>query len=101
ALYGYVPVWLENSRRIDGIDGTDSRENIVLAGAPGEILFDLPFQAPDRSGVRYVGVGLDWGIFNQARDRTKPTWIVGTEIRISAGEPMHPCNAAPVTGQLE
>lgn len=100
ALYAYVPVWLDNARRIDGISGTDGRESTVLAGHPGETLFTLPFQAPNRSGVRYVGVGFDWGIFNQARDRTKPTWIFGTEIRISAGDPMSPCNAAPAAGQV-
>lgn len=100
ALYGYVPVWLDNSRRINGVGGTEDRENVVLAGAPGEVLFDLPFTGPDRSGVRYVGVGFDWGIFNQARDRTKPTWVFGTEIRISAGDPMHPCNAAPASGEI-
>jgi hypothetical protein len=101
ALYTRIPIILNNSRRIDPIDGTDTAGTAVLAGAPGETLFNLPFEGPDRSGVEHIAVGLDVGILNQGRDATKPTWIGGIELRISAGEPMHACNANPRPGQPE
>jgi len=101
AIYTRIPIVLSNSRRIDEPDEAAGNIAAVTGGAPGETLFTLPFQAPDRSGVEYVAVGLDLGIFNQARDRTKPTWILGAEARISAGEPMSACNVNPASGEIE
>jgi len=93
ALYTRIPIVLANSRRIDEPDTPATHPEAATQGAPGESLFTLPFEAPDRSGVENIAVGLDFGIFNQARDRTKPTWVLGAEARLSAGEPMHACNA--------
>lgn len=95
AVFTRIPIVLANSRRIDPIEGSDANQAVVLQGAPGETLFALPFEAPDRSGVEYVALGADFGIFNQARDLTKPTWVIGFEARIRAGEEMHACNANP------
>jgi len=41
------------------------------------------FRGPNRSGFEYLGLGLRWAAMNQARDNTKPTWIVGFETRLS------------------
>jgi hypothetical protein len=103
AFYTRIPIILANSRRIDGVDGSDgSSVTSVLDGAPGEgNLFDLPFEAPDRSGVEHLALGLDFGIFNQARDVTKPTWVFGVETQISVGSPMQACNARPSGGQVD
>jgi hypothetical protein len=101
AVYAKFPIVLANSRRIDPIDGTDANASAAVGGAPGEVLFNLPFEAPDRSGLENVTVGIDFGIFNQARDRTKPTWILGFEARISAGTVMSACNANPGPGEVE
>lgn len=99
AFYTRLPIILANSRRIDPIDGSDGNVGAVLAGAPGEgPLFPLPFEAPDRSGIEHLALGIDFGIFNQARDRTKPTWVFGVETQISIGEPMHACALNPVAG---
>jgi hypothetical protein len=43
------------------------------------------FAGPKRSGFDYLGFGARWAPFNQARDNTKPTWIVGLETRLSVG----------------
>lgn len=100
AFYARIPIILANTRRIDPIDGTDGNLGAVLDGGINpltgnrDVLFNLPFESPDRSGVEYVALGLDWGIFNQARDRTKPTWVFGLEGRIAAGTPMHACSAS-------
>ncbi len=34
------------------------------------------FQGPARKGFQYLGLGLTWAPFNQARDDTKPTWTL-------------------------
>ena len=101
ALYARLPIILENRRRIDDIDGTAGNISAATGGAPGETLFVLPFEAPSRSGVEYLAAGIDWGIFNQARDRTKPTWIFGIEGRFAIGTPMHACTASPAEGEEE
>ena len=41
------------------------------------------FAGPTRSGIEYLGLGLDWAIFNQMRDDTKPTFKVGFDARAS------------------
>jgi hypothetical protein len=94
AAYIKLPIIINNSRELTGLDGSDAeeREKVALAGAPGETLFGLPFKSPDRSGVEHIAVGLDLNIMNQARDRTKPTWLFGVEGRFSVGTPMHACN---------
>jgi len=92
ALYVKVPIVLSNSRKIkEASSSAGGTSALALQGAPGEQLFTLPFESPDRSGVKYLGIGIDYGIFNQARDRTKPTWVIGAETRISVGTPMHAC----------
>jgi hypothetical protein len=78
-----------------------NQQAIALAGLPGESpLFSLPFKAPQRSGIDYIAVGVDFGFMNQYRDPGKPTWVFGLEGRFSVGEPMHACNASPAGGQL-
>lgn len=94
ALYATLPITLSDERRIDDLDGSAAKASVVAAGAPGEQLFSLPFRSPNRSGIQYVGVGIDYSILNQARDATKPTWVFGLEARIAAGTPMHACDAA-------
>ncbi len=68
-------------------------EESAFSGAPGEALFGLPLSSPNRSGVEYLGVGVDWGILNQWRDAATPTLVVGVEGRFSVSEPMHACDA--------
>jgi len=43
------------------------------------------FAGPKRSGLEYLALGARWAPFNQARDKTQPTWIVGLETRLSMG----------------
>ncbi|MRG96988.1 hypothetical protein [Polyangium spumosum] len=102
AVYFRAPIILNNSRELTDLDGSSNVQNIVLAGAPGEQLFGLPFTSPDRSGLEYLAVGIDTSAFmNQARDRTKPTLLFGVEGRFALGTPMHACNTQPATGQLQ
>jgi hypothetical protein len=95
ALVVRVPIILSNDRELKGLDGSDQQQSITLMGAPGEQLFRLPFKSPTRSGVEYLAVGIDVGVMNQARDNTKPTWVLGLEGRFSVSEPMRACNQNP------
>lgn len=92
ALIVRLPVILSNDRKLEGVNGSDKRQSIVAAGAPGEQLFGLPFESNTRSGIEYLAVGLDVSPMNQWRDRTKPTWTLGLEGRFSVSEPMHACS---------
>jgi hypothetical protein len=60
--------------------------------APHDRPFERPsdslFRGPTRKGLESLGLGVRWAVFNQARDDTKPTWIVGLEGRFSLGEDM-------------
>ena len=106
AFYARLPIVLSNARKIAPVEdgggrSSADRSDVALAGAPGETLFSVPFEGPDRSGIEYVALGLDFDIFNQQRDPTKPTWLFGFESRISAGPPMRPCTKNPKAGQVE
>ncbi len=96
-----LPIILSNSRSLSDLDGSSNRIDVVAAGAPGERLFSLPFDSPDRSGLEYFAAGLQADIFNQVRDPSKPTWLFSLEGRFSVGEPMHACNPSPKSGQVQ
>jgi hypothetical protein len=88
-----VPVILSDDRELTANGGT--LQSTTLVGVPGEQLFNLPFKSPTRSGIEYLAIGMDFGPMNQARNHTKPTWIIGGEVRIDVSEPMHACNKNP------
>jgi hypothetical protein len=95
ALILRAPVILSNDRELTATGSSGANQNVNLQGLPGERLFSLPFTSPTRSGFEYFAVGVDFGILNQWRDETKPTWVLGFEGRFSVSEPMHACNANP------
>lgn len=87
ALIVRVPLILSRSSTLEGPELPSG----ALDGAPGEPLFSVPFRSPNRSGVEYLGIGVDWGILNQWRDAAQPTLLIGAEGRFSISEPMHAC----------
>ncbi len=48
----------------------------------------MVFRGPTRSGLEYLGIGLGWAVLNQAKDDTKPTWMVRLESRFAVGPDM-------------
>jgi hypothetical protein len=96
ALIVRLPVILSRSSTLSGSE----LPGAALDGAPGEPLFSVPFSSPNRSGVEFLGVGVDWGILNQFRDSAQPTLTVGAEGRFSISEAMHACgeSRAPSDG---
>jgi hypothetical protein len=95
-----LPIILSNARSL-GLIGGKAASPEAFVGAPGEALFAAPFSAPTRSGLEYIGAGFDFDILNQARDNTKPTWLIGFEGRFTVGTPMHACNTKPASGQVQ
>lgn len=98
ALVLRLPVILNDSASLDDLDGS-SKNPQRLQDPQGGQLFSVPFKGPSRSGVDYFSAGLDYAIFNQQRDRSKPTWVVGAEGRFGIGTPLHACNANAPAGQ--
>jgi hypothetical protein len=92
ALVLRLPIILSHDRKLGDLSGSSANQSITTQGVPGEQLFSIPFQSPTRSGIEYLAVGLDFGPFNQHRDYTKPTWVIGFEGRFNVSEPMHACN---------
>jgi hypothetical protein len=96
ALILRVPVILSYSQGLQNLGGSSASAAQLLldpSDPMGHSLFSVPFTSPTRSGVDYISAGLDWGIFNQQRDPTKPTWVIGVEGRLAVGTPLHACNA--------
>lgn len=92
ALIIRMPIVLSDDRELKGLSGSENNQAFAIAGAPGEQLFQLPFKSPTRSGIEYLAVGIDATPMNQARDSTKPTWLIGIEGRFDVSEPMHACS---------
>jgi hypothetical protein len=101
ALILRVPVILSWSQSLGDLDGSAAVAPQRLADPSGGQLFTVPFTSPTRSGVDYISAGLDWAIFNQQRDFTKPTWVIGIEGRIAVGTPLHACNQNPAPGVVQ
>lgn len=91
-----LPIILADSRELSDLDGSAKNQQRLQDGV-GNQLFTVPFKSPTRSGVDWLSVGLNYAIFNQQRDDTKPTWVIGIEGRFGVGTPLHACNDnAPV-----
>lgn len=91
ALSLRLPLILADSRELSDLDGS-SRNPQRLQDPSGEQLFSVPFKSPTRSGVDWFGVALNYAIYNQERDDTKPTWVIGAEGRFAIGDRLHACN---------
>jgi hypothetical protein len=84
ALILRLPVILSWSQQLGDLDGSSAvaAQRLVDPSDPsGNPLFSVPFKSPTRSGLDYISAGLDWAIYNQQRDETKPTWVIGIEGR--------------------
>jgi hypothetical protein len=102
ALIFRLPIILSWSQSLGDLDGSAAQAPLLLADpAGGGALFSVPFTSPTRSGIDYIAGGIDWAIYNQERDDTKPTWIIGIEGRLPVGTPLHACNANPAAGSAQ
>lgn len=101
ALVLRLPIILSHNRKLSDLDGSADRSSLTTQGQVGESLFSVPFDSPTRSGIEYLAAGFEFGLMNQTRDWTKPTWVFGFEGRFNVSEPMHACNENPAQGQVK
>ncbi len=95
ALIFRLPIVLSHSQKLSTLDGSGAQQALALEGLPGEQLFRLPFESPTRSGIEYLAVGLDVAVMNQARDSSKPTWVMGIEGRFDVSGRCTPATTRP------
>ena len=100
ALVLRLPVILADSRSLGDLNGSSANPQRLQDPTGGQ-LFNVPFNSPNRSGIDWFSVGLDYAIFNQQRDATKPTWVIGGATRIAVGSPLHACNAGHAAGTAQ
>ena len=79
---------------VDATNSTILRDGI-LPGYGTQLPSTTVFRGPTRRGFEYWALGANWAVFNQARDDTKPTWILHFETRLSLAEDMRFDPAAP------
>jgi len=79
---------------VDATNSTTLRDGI-LPGYGTQLPSTTVFRGPTRRGFEYLGLGASWAVFNQARDDTKPTWLLRFETRLSLAEDMRFDPAAP------
>lgn len=95
ALVFRAPIIVSDSRELGDLDGSANPANAGrLQDTNGQQLFNVPFKSPNRSGVDYIELGLNWAPFNQQRDRTKPTWVIGLAGQFGVGSSLHACSAS-------
>lgn len=98
AMYVRLPVILSDDRSLR-LKGDRAAVNQVLAapvpGDPGatQPLFDPDFDAPTRSGIDQIAVGLAWAVTNQFRKPHLPTWVLMAEGLFNVGDVMRACDA--------
>jgi hypothetical protein len=100
ALSLRLPLIISDNRELQDLDGS-SRNPQRLADPSGGQLFNVPFKSPSRSGLDYIGFAADYAILNQARDDTKPSWVIGLEFRAGIGKPLHACTENPGPGAVK
>lgn len=66
---------------VEGYDAYDRSTNFALDST-------TIFRGIDRWGLDQVHLGLAWAPMNQEKDDTKPTWVIGAEVRLSVGQIM-------------
>lgn len=97
AIVARLPVILSDSREITDLSGSSNNPQRLQDPSGGQ-LFSVPFKSPNRSGIDWFSVGINWAILNQQRDHTKPTWVLGVAGRFAVGSPLHACNANAPAG---
>ncbi|HEY5933568.1 MAG TPA: hypothetical protein VIU61_02975 [Kofleriaceae bacterium] len=99
-VYAALPLIITQARELELADGVAPESSTTLqdgflptegfdARDPGTAPSGgLVFRGIGRKGIDQVHLGLGLGLMNQARDRTKPTWKLGGEVRLAVGKVM-------------
>jgi hypothetical protein len=85
-LHVEAPLVLSSSNTLSLDDGVSADNAAFLqlpAGAGSQI-----FKSPTRRGFENLGLGINWAVFNQRRDDTKPTWTLGFDAKLDVFKDM-------------
>lgn len=97
-----LPIVLQRSSSLkvhEDITPTQA-ERILQDPVTGDPIFNVPYYSTNRSGIDYFVTGLEWGIFNQARNESWPTWSVFIEGLWGVGKIMKPSGHTDQDGKL-
>jgi hypothetical protein len=100
-LHVDLPIILAQSNNLtydQGVNAGNStfvRDGIYAAYNATDRTSSTVFQSPTRSGLQYLGLGVQWAVFNQKRDDTKPTWTLGFDADLDIFKDMRFDPAAP------
>jgi hypothetical protein len=70
-------------------NGTLTDPACPSTGAGAQPLFEVPLEA-FRGGLGNMHFGLAWAVFNQRKDDTKPTWVVGLDYEAPTAKQLDP-----------
>jgi hypothetical protein len=96
ALYVRLPVILSDDRRLRLKGDRDAVNQVLSSPLPdgsSQPLFDPDFDAPTRSGIDQIAVGLAWAVTNQFRTPHLPTWVLMAEGLFNVGDVLRACDA--------
>jgi len=87
-----LPIYVQRSSSLDLADGVTPAAAATILADPvtGAPLFSAPFHSTNRSGIDYFVTGLEWAVFNQARNANLPTWSLFIEGWWGVGKIMKP-----------
>lgn len=99
-IYAALPIVITQARELSLVDGLDRpQSSTVYDGLLPADGFDardpgtptpgnLMFRGPNRKGVDQIHLGLGVSPMNQKDDPSKPTWMLGAEVRLAIGQVM-------------
>ncbi len=112
-MYLHLPVVISDDRSLsfDGSNAGNSsllRDGILPGFGQGSYGLDAnnarafahpsdqTFQGPTRKGLEWLAFGFTWGMFNQNRVPSEPTWVMGLEARVDVSTAMRFDPARPM-----
>ena len=87
-----LPLVLSDTRKIAGSAGQAVVSETNPINGANVPLFYLPFEAPTRSGIDRLHLGLAFSVLNQFRRPSFPTWMMLVETNLGLGRLMQPCD---------
>lgn len=104
AVFLNLPIVLRDSRRLSFPSGATEADVPTIQDAledpyratdgtlvTDQVLFTVPFDSPDRSGIDEIHVGAMFDVMNQARRPDLPTWMMKFEFQLGVGPLIQAC----------
>jgi len=94
-LNAFLPIALSQDNAWHYANGVSANNSLITVDPfTQKSLFATPYKSY-KSGLSSFDIGLSWGVFNQHRDDTKPSWTVSLSYRAPIGAAFAPVEADP------